>query len=721
MTSKEIIAETDDVIAIEQNCGSSSVVVTFNEMGFVRNGVSFWGDSFFLKLGITAIGIVTPRPNWYPPEAMNTVVSAIRQKTGDKRVVTYGHSQGGYGALKYSSRLGASVALAFSPQWSINPKDVKSFDTRFTKYFDESKFNGHRIEENDLCESSFIFFDRFDRADAANAAKLADMRCIKSVLTPFTMHDTIRLATEGRSAAKIISLCTADAAPTAAEMRRMLRAGRRQSKTYANHLSRELVLRMSRSKRRSSLFADRWIRKAGTSPYFLALISHAKGDSAGAAAELTKLNQHGLEQQDLMLYWQLANRLRFDDAELHVASQILEKSSDNIWACLHVVNTYIRTGKLEQAAAELTRLARHQDAAGYLGYVADFAMKLEKAEILESILSKRLVAKDQNAVVFKLIEFYIQSGDRHRALRKLMELESSGLCNPLEIKRIADLLVKINEFGFALEIRLRLLQAAKNDIEAALDVVEARLPLDKSQSVAELNSIVAKSEISPQHLERASYLYDRLGDLAQAALVIHRAASMPSAGPGVRHRLAYLSFRQRKIRRARTLLDGLMVECVNDPRRLRALGDLAAQLPDPALYRRFAEAQHRCDPTDADGILYLARSWRRTGENDRAQKLLTALCSTALQSAAISDRHWVVLAQELFESGEKVLVLDAAREAFARQPKDAGAVKLNSALSVLQRFGTNRSGSAPSISRTNASSPSVLKKMAAIFLSRAGH
>lgn len=716
MVQKRIIAETDDIVAIEQNCGSSSVIVAFNEMGFVRNGLTFWGDSFFLKQGLTAIGVVTPKPNWYPAEAMNVIVNAILENSNGKRVITYGHSQGGYGALKYSSRLGASVALAFSPQWSIDPADVNTFDPRFTTYFDAKKLTGARIEQDDLGESAYIFFDKAEKSDAANAAQLTKLRRVKSVVIPFAKHDSIRIAAEGRTASRIISLCAQGTTPDALEMRKILRSGRRQSTTYGNHMAHELLLRMSRSKVRSSLFADRWIRATGAGAFYLALVCHAKGDSKGAAGNLSQLGEHDFEGKDLMSCWQMANRLQFDGAEVIVASQIHIQDPNNTWMGLHVVNTLVRTGQRDLAQTHLLRLARNPDAASHLCHFADFAVKLGRADIIELLLSQAQPTSTQNAIRFSLIEFYTKSGDRRSALRQLIELERSNACNAAELKRISDLLVQINEFGFSLEIRSRLLQESRSSIDAALDVVEARLPLDKTQSMAELGAIVSRPDVSCSHLERASYLYERSDELTRAERAIEKAASMPKAGPGVRHRWAYMMVRQRKTRRARAELASLLVECANDPHRLRALGDLAALLPDQLLYHRCAVAQHRCDPTHPDAILYLARSYRLASESDRAQALLRALFEAEHRIATMSDRHWILLAQELYESGDKVYAMDAAHEAAARQPNDVVVLDLLKALTVLQRLG-NQEASSPSIAKRAGLSPaSAFRRLAAILI-----
>ncbi len=380
MADKIVIAETEHVTAIAQDLGGDTVVVTFNEMGFVRNGTQFWGDEFLRKLGVSAIGIVTPRPNWYPPRDMELVIPAVRAHIAGRRVVTYGHSQGGFGAMKFSARLNADIALCFCPQWTIDPKDCGSFDTRTTLYFDAKLGNGVHMLPSDVCKQSFMFFDPREPADARHASMLGKFPGVHPVLVPFSMHDTIRVLTEGRGAAALINLCRTATPPTVRDFRRIIRQSRKGSKTYDDHMIRSLILRMSHSRRPSSLFLSRVFAKTGQSSHFYsALIANAHGDASRAAAELACCTARDFENTDLLFLWSLTETLKFFAAELALAKHIPKLEPLNTWACLHAVKTLYRAGQLQLAEAELTRISKNPDAGEHASYFAEFSQLIQKA------------------------------------------------------------------------------------------------------------------------------------------------------------------------------------------------------------------------------------------------------------------------------------------------------------------------------------------------------
>ncbi len=380
MTTKSIIAETEHVTAILQDVGGDTVVVTFNEMGFVRNGTQFWGDEFLFKLGVSAVGIVTPRPNWYPPRDMDVIIPEILRHVAGRRVVTYGHSQGGYGALKFSARLKATVALCFCPQWTIHPDDVRSFDSRTTPYFDASLDNGVHLVPGDVCDHSFIFYDRMEPADARHASILSKYPGVYPVLVPFAMHDTIRILTEGRGASRLINLCRAPTLPNTQDFRNIIRQCRRNSKTYHDHMIRGLILRMSHSRSHPSKFLYGAFAKSGKpSHFYAALVAHAQGDAAVASAELAKTTARDFEDIDLLFLWSLTDTLGFFAAELTVAEYIRQLQPNNTWSCLHAVKTFTRAGHLKEAEAELSRISRHPDAAEHAPYFTEFAAVIQRA------------------------------------------------------------------------------------------------------------------------------------------------------------------------------------------------------------------------------------------------------------------------------------------------------------------------------------------------------
>jgi tetratricopeptide (TPR) repeat protein len=697
---KQLLVDTEHVVAVEQDFGGDTVVITFNDMGFLRNELRFWGDDFLLQQGISAFGIVTPKPNWYPRPAMDDVIAAILEKIAGRRVITYGHGHGGYGALKFSAQLKAAVALAFCPQWSINPADVNSFDSRFEKYFSEALRNGLRVGQEDLCKSAFVVYDKTQRLDSAQVAKLAPLNGVKTIAAPFSLHDMAHLATQGRSAEEFIRLCTGPAPPEASQLRQIVRASRNDSRSYLNTALRQLILRVNRSPSRSSAFVSLLIDKTNNkdNPFYTALIRHATGNTNLALSDLRKVKAQHIKPRDLLPLWQVAKALNFFEAELVVAAQICEKLASNTWACLCAVSTFIRARDFAHAHLELTRLTKQGDAENYIPQFIEYALQLKKPEIIEALLAAPLPRSPKVSILFGLVNYYRQEGNRANAFRHVMDLAQICADSPEDLRKIATCFVDLGEYSSALDIRRRLFRSAPGDYLLALDIVDlkARIPLEKDKKRAraelkkvhfELTEIMKAPDLPPAAWERASNLYESLGDLGAALRAIRKAVVHLEAGFEARNRVVVLLARKGRRRSARRELKVLFGEYGKDPTRLRILGKLALWLRDSDLAQKIAEAQFECEPNNPEGILYLARQLRMVGDRSRARRLLSDLFRAERQTRFISAQQSARLAQELYEAGDAILAKEALAEAVAREPNSEVVRKLVATISLTDRLG----------------------------------
>jgi tetratricopeptide (TPR) repeat protein len=726
VTPKTIVCDTDHVIAIDQDFGGDSVVVTFNEAGFVRNELRFWGDDFFLKQRISAFGIVTPRPNWYPRRAMDEVIAAVREKINGRNVVTCGHGQGGYGALKFSARLKASIALSFCPQWSINPADVSPFDSRFGRYFSESLSNGLRIEQEDLCSCALIVFDRMQEMDSTHAEKLAALDGVKTIVAPFAAYETARLPREGGSVGRLISLCRSGRPPEARDLRRVIRASRNDSTTYLNALLRELILRLSRSRSRSTVFVAALLEKTNNNEnsFYSALVSHARGDTRVAQAQLTKAQAKAINTPDLLDLWRLATKLRFIEAELALAVQICERQPANTRAGLSAVNTLIRVGNVEDAYRELMRLTKHEHAAHYIDKFVEYSLQLRRPEVLEAFLPDSLPRPTKNTVLFGLVDCYRGRGDRASAFRTLMDLAQTCIGSREDLLRVAAWFVKIGECSMALDIRRRLLQSSPGDHWLALDIVDVKVRLLNEKKGAhseykrirsELTEIMKAPDLPATAWERASHLYESLGDKDAALRAIRRAAKGLESTFKMRYRLIVLLRRKRRRRSARRELEALFVKCRKDSRRLRMLGKLALWVGDRQLAQEAAEAQLECEPPNPEGILYVARQLRIVGDRIRAQSLLSNLFHAEQRSPFISEQQWVGLAQELYRNGDITLAKEAIAKIAGRLPNDQVVRTLATRIALTEKQGERVSRAAPRKTVSELVPPGFLSRLVRIF------
>ncbi|WP_373740487.1 hypothetical protein [Neisseria sp.] len=190
------IYENEFVEVYYQYRNSDLIVISFNEMG-LRPGLGAWGQSVFEKSGTSYLGFVSKTPNWFPTEGMHDALACsdkILAENGFGRTVTFGHSQGGYAALKFARRLQADTVLAFCPQYSIRPEDMEGKDGRFRPYY-RPDLTQPPVNGSDAGTDCFItvFYDPSDKSDAMNVAHIKkSLPHIQTAKIFGTGHQTIR-------------------------------------------------------------------------------------------------------------------------------------------------------------------------------------------------------------------------------------------------------------------------------------------------------------------------------------------------------------------------------------------------------------------------------------------------------------------------------------------------------------------------------------------------
>jgi tetratricopeptide (TPR) repeat protein len=121
-----------------------------------------FGEPFFLSHGIDAIHLLSKNNNWYLYDFSAEAFEAVRQAVASyRRVVAYGSSMGGYAAIRFGRRVGAQVALAMSPQYSINP-ETPPFETRWLFDARAVDFSIEANFDDGFVERAYIFYDPRD-------------------------------------------------------------------------------------------------------------------------------------------------------------------------------------------------------------------------------------------------------------------------------------------------------------------------------------------------------------------------------------------------------------------------------------------------------------------------------------------------------------------------------------------------------------------------------
>lgn len=121
-----------------------------------------FGEVFFDTNGIDAIHFVPRNNDWYQYPEIDEACRRVRELTATyPHVVAYGQSMGGYGAIRLGRRVGAQVALAISPQFSIDPT-VADFEPRWAGDAARINFQIERNAGHDFVAKAYIVYDPHD-------------------------------------------------------------------------------------------------------------------------------------------------------------------------------------------------------------------------------------------------------------------------------------------------------------------------------------------------------------------------------------------------------------------------------------------------------------------------------------------------------------------------------------------------------------------------------
>lgn len=155
---------------------SRHLLITFGDAEILADRENFAADAIVRKGNLAALGFMAKAANWYPA---GSIAAACREiapilKAFSTRLL-YGSSMGGYAAIKYSRRLGATHVVAYSPQWSIDPLECGDNPSGFEGYF-TSSMAGMSIRPVDILGEIYVFFDPAVSADAFHARMIQRQR-----------------------------------------------------------------------------------------------------------------------------------------------------------------------------------------------------------------------------------------------------------------------------------------------------------------------------------------------------------------------------------------------------------------------------------------------------------------------------------------------------------------------------------------------------------------
>lgn len=238
--TKFVFYEDEHVVAYHRDGASNYTMTTFSNFGFEANHGRFWGEAFCDREALHATGFVARRNNWFPACSMRHAIEAALRLQCPPRI-TYGHSQGGYAALKYSAALSAIGGLACAPQYSINPEKSPD-DQRFSSNYLPDLHDNMELVCEDFSGNLTIVHDPHERADQYQVDLIMAAcpgRTILMAPADHLGHDVMEVMTDREVLAGLLEQCRSGSVPP--RLHALMKAARRRSHRYAMRLSGRLV------------------------------------------------------------------------------------------------------------------------------------------------------------------------------------------------------------------------------------------------------------------------------------------------------------------------------------------------------------------------------------------------------------------------------------------------------------------------------------------------
>lgn len=210
-------------------------------------GLPGFGQKLFAKHQVPALHVTVSSNHWYQtPDMRAALRTAAEVAAAYRRVVTYGSSMGGLGALTFSAAVDADAVIALSPLYSIDVRQVP-FDNRYVGDMAGRDFLFDMASGSRRQAQAYLFYDPFSQ-DARHAGLIAS--CFDAahlIPVPYGGHPCGRLLAEaGLLSATVLGLVRGDPFDARA-LRTALRCKRTLSSSYWNGMAKALMLRPHRN------------------------------------------------------------------------------------------------------------------------------------------------------------------------------------------------------------------------------------------------------------------------------------------------------------------------------------------------------------------------------------------------------------------------------------------------------------------------------------------
>ncbi len=146
-----------------------------------------FGAAFMEKHKTDAISIQSAENDWYQYSELKSALAKVADTAKSySRVLAYGSSMGGYAAIRFGDWAGAHLALAISPQFSINPA-LCPWENRWSADSGRIAFPWRDGDLDGYVREAVVAYDPYD-CDARHVALISEKTRAQLLPLPFSGH-----------------------------------------------------------------------------------------------------------------------------------------------------------------------------------------------------------------------------------------------------------------------------------------------------------------------------------------------------------------------------------------------------------------------------------------------------------------------------------------------------------------------------------------------------
>lgn len=171
--------EGSDIVVHHMHSKSDFVCITFPPIGYASEAKSsFFAKNPLEKSGISSIGVMSKKENWFyteDPSEETDAINAILELTRKyAHTVIFAASMGAHAALRYSSRLSAKAVFVLGPKWSIDPAMFSRVPAHLVEAHFRPWMKGMALHADATrnVERVYLGYDPQDAIDSAHAEKI---------------------------------------------------------------------------------------------------------------------------------------------------------------------------------------------------------------------------------------------------------------------------------------------------------------------------------------------------------------------------------------------------------------------------------------------------------------------------------------------------------------------------------------------------------------------